>query len=458
MRQIALAVSVLLTGCVTQITPAPVEVAEPPPVYAPEPPRAVVSVYVEPPLAEPEPIAVGWAPPPMLVESPPPPPFEGAVWVGGYWVWQGDWVWAHGHWVGAPRPNYVWVQPYYEHRDGVVLFITGHWSPPGVAFVPPPPGLRLSVEVAAVGVVAGPRPMGPNGCFVPPPPGSRVGIIVPAPIGTAPAVVTGAPPVVAAGMRITNTVNNTNITRNNTVVNNVTNVRNVTNITNVTIVAPASATASGQAVNTTAPALAHLAASQPAMVKAHAPEPTSTRPIPTFVHGATPPPLPPAQAVAGLKQEQREPHPQGPGHSEGRPNGWPRPQPTPVAARADTPRQPDAPAAGTGTPMVRNDRPMAHNEMQPVNNSAPRNGAAAQGNGSPPPRNAMPAQGNGNPPARNAVSAQGNGNPAALNRQQRPANAPGPARGQGQGGTNHPEQAAKDKADHGKKPEHDKQG
>jgi hypothetical protein len=111
-------------------------------------------------------------------------------------------------------------------------------------------------------------------------------------------------------MRVTNninntTINNTNVVRNNTtinnttnnVTNNVTNVRNVTNITNVTIVAPPGATANGQAVNTSVPAQAHLAAAQKAVVKAQAPEPASSKPIPAFVHGRAPAPLPPAQAV-----------------------------------------------------------------------------------------------------------------------------------------------------------------
>ncbi|MDB6085322.1 MAG: hypothetical protein JWN43_3203 [Gammaproteobacteria bacterium] len=331
----AIPAGLLLTGCVAEVTPPRVAViARPPEVYVPAPPRAVVSVYVEPPISQPEPIAVGWAPPPLLVESPPPPPFDGAVWVGGYWVWQGDWVWAHGHWVGAPRPSYLWVHPYYENRDGMVIFINGHWSPPDVAFVPPPPGIHLTVEIAAAGVIAGPRPMGPNGCFIPPPPGSRPGIIIPAPIGTAPAVVTGAPPVVAVGMRVTNNINNTNVVHNNTtinnttnnVTNNVTNVKNVTNITNVTIVAPPSATASGQAVNTSVPAQAHLAAAQKAVVKAQAPEPASSKPIPAFVHGRAPAPLPPAQAVnaasSGAQQARANtphadnvPHPDNQGHA-----------------------------------------------------------------------------------------------------------------------------------------------
>jgi hypothetical protein len=102
-------------------------------------------------------------------------------------------------------------------------------------------------------------------------------------------------------MRVTNNVNNTNIVHNNTTINNttnnVTNIKNVTNITNVTIVAPPSATANGQAVNTSVPAQAHLAAAQKAIVKAQAPEPASSKPIPAFVHGRAPAALPPAQAV-----------------------------------------------------------------------------------------------------------------------------------------------------------------
>jgi hypothetical protein len=250
-----------------------------------------VSVYVEPPVVEPAPIVVGWAPPPLLVEVPPPTPFMGAVWVGGYWVWQGNWVWAHGHWMGPPQPDYVWVHPYYEHRGDAVIFIDGHWSAPGVVFVPPPPGLRLVVETPAYGVIPGPRPIGPEGCFVPAPPGSRAGIIVPAPVGTAPAVVTSAPAVIAPGMRITNNVTTVNNNINNNVTN-VTNITRVTNVTNVTIVAPPGATKNGRAFDTMVPAAPHLAASRPALVQTRAPEPVSTRPLPVYTPGSRPPQLP----------------------------------------------------------------------------------------------------------------------------------------------------------------------
>jgi len=262
----------LTAGCVVQPT-APVvrTVVQPAHVAAVTPP--VVSVYVDPPLYQPPPIAVAWAPPPMLVEVPPPSPFAGAVWTGGYWTWQGNWVWAAGRWSAPPQPDYGWVQPYYEHRDNVVVFVAGHWSPPGVAFVPPPLGLSLAVSVAAAGVVAGIAPIGPPGVFVPAPPGSRLGLIVPAPIGTPPAVVVSAPPVTNVGMRVQNTTIN-NAT-NNTTINNITNITNINNNQTVKVVAPASATASGRPFEAAIPASAHLAAALPPVVRATAPVPAS---------------------------------------------------------------------------------------------------------------------------------------------------------------------------------------
>lgn len=293
MRRLMILVTLLTTGCVVEAPPPRVRVIERP-VVVPSPslvleaPGDVVSVYIEPPLGEPEPLAIGWAPPPMLVEAPPIPPFADAIWVGGYWVWEGDWVWARGHWMAPPRPGLVWVHPYYEHRDGVVLFITGYWSPREVLFVPPRPGLRFELEIARVGVRPGPKPIGPDGCFVPPPPGSRRGLIVPAPIGTPPAVVTSAPPIVAVGMRI-----NANISVHNTTV-----INQVTHVTNVTIVAPASATANGRAVSTSVPAEAHVAAALPAVVHSYAPEPATNRVIPAYYHGRANVALPQARAVS----------------------------------------------------------------------------------------------------------------------------------------------------------------
>jgi len=73
--------------------------------YADDDQRQVVSVYVDPPQEEPAPVAVDWAPPPMLVEDVPPPPYPDAVWTGGYWAWQGRWVWSAGRWSRPPREH-----------------------------------------------------------------------------------------------------------------------------------------------------------------------------------------------------------------------------------------------------------------------------------------------------------------------------------------------------------------
>jgi len=380
MRLAPYALLAALAGCVIQVpAPAPSQPAPEayppqaaaPPAEAPPPeesaPAPAVSVNVEPAEVQPAPIAVGWAPPPMLVEAPPPMPYAGAVWVGGYWVWQGNWVWAHGQWMGPPQPDYVWVHPYYEHRGDEVIFIDGHWSAPGVVFVPPPPGMRFAVETPAYGVIPGPRPIGPEGCFVPAPPGSRAGIIIPAPVGTAPAVVTSAPAVVNVGMRITNnatSVNNTSV--NNTTVNNVTNVTNVTrvtNVTNVTIVAPPGATASGRAYNTMVPAAPHLAAARPALVQARAPEPVSTRPLPVYTPGSRPPELPHPQPIhpqpvnAGMAPQAAHPTPTAFGHDPGHVN--------PESVRSERPypggyENPSAQTQGDHKPP-----------LQPQNASAP---------------------------------------------------------------------------------------
>ncbi|HEX7640956.1 MAG TPA: hypothetical protein VF472_01980 [Burkholderiaceae bacterium] len=264
-----------------------------PAAYRKRAPQQVVSVYQDPPIEQPPPVQVNWAPPPMLVEEPPPPPSPDAAWIGGYWVWQGNWVWAHGRWAQPPRPGYMWHNPYYEHRNGAVVFINAFWGAPGVAFVAPPPGIHIDIGVPLPGIEPGPPPEGPDGVFVPPPPGSNFGLIVPAPIGTAPAVVTSAPPIIHEGMHITTN----NITNNTATINNIRNVTNTTNVTNLTVVAPASATANGQAVHAVVPAQAHLAAAMHPMVRAMAPLPVSTRPIPAYMPGHAPAALPPPQTV-----------------------------------------------------------------------------------------------------------------------------------------------------------------
>ena len=268
--------------------------------YVAPAPQSVVSVYVDPPLEQPPPVRVAWAPPPMLVEDIPPPPSDEAVWTGGYWVWQGDWVWAHGRWAEPPRRNYHWQNPYYEHRGDSVVFVDGYWRAPERAFVAPPQNAVIALAIVAVGIIAGERPHGPGGVFVPPPPGSYRGLIVPAPLGTPPSVVTRAPPMIRQGMHITvnnNSYNNSNNTTINNTSHNTTNITNIQNITNVTLVAPAGSTATGQAVHSTISTNPHAAAGQPPVVSAMAPMPLSSHPIPAYASAHAPAALPAPQRI-----------------------------------------------------------------------------------------------------------------------------------------------------------------
>lgn len=355
----ALGAAAILSACVVQPLPAPRYVAPPPPrplpvyeqpAYAPDN-EPVVSIYVDPPLVQPVPIAVQWAPPPMLVEVPPPQPYGEAIWTGGYWAWEGRWFWSAGRWAPPPRPNYGWVQPYYEHRGDVVVFVPGFWCAPQVSFVPPPVGLSITLAIAGPGVYFGRPPMGPQGVFVPPPPGSRLGIIVPAPIGTPPAVVVSAPAVVNVGMRVRG---NVDVNSHNTT-NNVTNVTNITNVTNVTIEAPAGATANGQAFQNSVPARAHLAAAMAPAGRPMAPQPTSAQAIPSYVSGRQPMALPAAQAArsgppnAGARPPMQQPQGQQP-----TPQGQPQqaqPRPAPGQGRPEFDQPPRQPAAINGQPQ-----------------------------------------------------------------------------------------------------------
>jgi len=312
-------------------------------------PAPVVSVYVDPPLYQPDPIAVAWAPPPLLVEAPPPCPYDDGVWIGGYWVWEGDWVWAHGRWASPPRRGYVWHQPYYEHRRDTVIFIDGHWSDPHTRFRPPPEDMRIPVAPPARGVRPGPRPIGPSGVFIPPPPGSREGLIVPAPIGTPPATLISAPPVLRQGMRVHYDDRDPN---------------------NYRITAPADVTSARRPYNGSAPSQADRAASQPPMIRNLAPDVRSGRAIPSYDGNRPPASLPPAQAVRTEQPPASARAPRQDFQSNWQPGDNSQPasqQYQPDSRRIDTPQpiqQRNRP--GTDRQITPLPMPMQHNEPSPV--------------------------------------------------------------------------------------------
>lgn len=93
------------------------------PVDAPRP----LVVYEAAPISAP--IVVSAMPPPLLIESRPALPRRDAVWIPGYWSWNGRrYVWIGGVW-SAPRPGWIWVPPQWQRlSDGRWQWLPGHWQ------------------------------------------------------------------------------------------------------------------------------------------------------------------------------------------------------------------------------------------------------------------------------------------------------------------------------------------
>jgi hypothetical protein len=70
------------------------------------------------------------------VPPPPPPPYElqtaqpteSAIWVVGFYDWDGySYNWVPGHWE-IPPPNAVaFVRPHWRYRGGTYVYIRGYW-------------------------------------------------------------------------------------------------------------------------------------------------------------------------------------------------------------------------------------------------------------------------------------------------------------------------------------------
>jgi len=93
------------------------------PVDQPDP--AVAYQPPPPPVQE---MVVESAPPPPVEEVRPAPPFEGAVWIPGYWHWSGArHVWVGGRWSARPA-GYGWERHRWDRRDdGRWVNRPGHW-------------------------------------------------------------------------------------------------------------------------------------------------------------------------------------------------------------------------------------------------------------------------------------------------------------------------------------------
>jgi hypothetical protein len=68
-------------------------------------------------------------PPGVLVETPSVVPAPNYAWVGGYWSWNGAWVWVPGRWVVPPRPGVHWTAGYwYRGPGGGWVWRAGYWQ------------------------------------------------------------------------------------------------------------------------------------------------------------------------------------------------------------------------------------------------------------------------------------------------------------------------------------------
>jgi len=96
------------------------------------------AVAYQPPPPPVEEVVVDTPPPPPIVEVQPAMPFGGAVWVPGYWHWNGSrHMWVSGRWSARPA-GYGWEEGRWEHRgDGKWVQRPGHWHAAAPAAVPP---------------------------------------------------------------------------------------------------------------------------------------------------------------------------------------------------------------------------------------------------------------------------------------------------------------------------------
>jgi hypothetical protein len=73
-------------------------------------------------------VVVKEAPPALRVEVMSARPSAAHVWVAGFWNWEASaYVWTPSVWMLPPAPAAVWVQPRYEARTSVSVYISGYW-------------------------------------------------------------------------------------------------------------------------------------------------------------------------------------------------------------------------------------------------------------------------------------------------------------------------------------------
>jgi hypothetical protein len=67
-------------------------------------------------------------PPPQMAEVVTQPPSQAAVWIPGYWAFNGaSYVWVGGCWQIPPPNCRIYVAPYWAQRGRGYVYIRGYW-------------------------------------------------------------------------------------------------------------------------------------------------------------------------------------------------------------------------------------------------------------------------------------------------------------------------------------------
>lgn len=67
------------------------------------------------------------SPPKSIMETPPPRPHASAIWISGFWKWNGEkYIWANGYWDTNPQGK-EWVSGRWEKTRNGWLWKPGYW-------------------------------------------------------------------------------------------------------------------------------------------------------------------------------------------------------------------------------------------------------------------------------------------------------------------------------------------
>jgi hypothetical protein len=84
-------------------------------------------IYGATPAPQANTVVVAQPPPPVPVETVVVAPGPDYVWIGGEWVWNGQWIWVGGHWGYPPYPHAVWIIGSSWHDRYGWHHERGHW-------------------------------------------------------------------------------------------------------------------------------------------------------------------------------------------------------------------------------------------------------------------------------------------------------------------------------------------